>query len=55
MLRKNVQIIHPEKKNWNVLLWKKALKITELNPTLINSLKASKELDLFKLCILNPL
>ena len=34
-------------KNWNILLFKEALKIKELNPILNSGLKASKELQLF--------
>ena len=34
-------------KNWNIVLFKKALKIKELNPILNSGLKASKELQLF--------
>ena len=33
--------------NWNVLLYKEAIKIKELKPLLNIGLKASKELDLF--------
>ena len=34
-------------KNWNVLLFKEAIKIKEIKPTLNTGLKASKELQLF--------
>ena len=41
-----VQIIDCHR-DWNVLLYKEALKIKELKPLLNNGLKASKELDFF--------
>ena len=47
IVKNNVQVIDSHK-NWNVLLYKEALKIKELKPLLNNGLKASKELDLFK-------
>ena len=34
-------------KNWNILLFKEAIKIKEIKPTLNTGLKASKELQLF--------
>ena len=34
-------------RNWNIILFKEALKIKELNPILNSGLKASKELQLF--------
>ena len=46
IVKNNVQVIDSHK-NWNVLLYKEALKIKELKPLLNNGLKASKELDLF--------
>ena len=46
IVKNNVQVIDTHK-NWNVLLYKEALKIKELKPLLNNGLKASKELDLF--------
>ena len=46
IVKNNVRIIDSHK-NWNVLLYKEALKIKELKPILNNGLKASKELDLF--------
>ena len=42
----NVRIIDFHR-NWNVLLYKEAIKIKELKPLLNIGLKASKELDLF--------
>ena len=35
------------RKNWNILLFKEALKIKELKPTFNSGLKESKELQLF--------
>ena len=46
IVQNNVGIIDSHR-NWNVLLCKEAIKIKELKPLLNNSLKASKELDLF--------
>ena len=34
-------------KNWNILLFKEAIKIKEIKPTLNTNLKVSKELQLF--------
>ena len=42
----NTRIIDRHK-NWNVLLFKEAIKIKEIKPTLNTGLKASKELQLF--------
>ena len=46
IVKNNVQIIDSHR-NWNVLLYKEAIKIKELKSLLNNGLKASKELDLF--------
>ena len=44
----NTRIIDPHK-NWNVLLFKEAIKIKEIKPTLNTGLKAPKELQLFEI------
>ena len=46
LVQDNTEIIDRHK-NWNILLFKEALKIKELNPILNSGLKASKELQLF--------
>ena len=46
LLQINSRIIDRHK-NWNVLLFKEAIKIKEIKPTLNTGLKASKELQLF--------
>ena len=46
LVQDNTEIIDRHK-NWNILLFKEALKIKELNPILNSGLKASKELELF--------
>ena len=46
IVKDNVRIIDSHR-NWNVLLYKEAIKIKELKPLLNIGLKASKELDLF--------
>ena len=46
IVKNNVQIIDSNS-NWNVLLYKEAIKIKELKPLLNIGLKASKELNLF--------
>lgn len=46
LVKSNVRVIDSHK-NWNVLLYKEALKIKELKPVLNDGLKASKELDHF--------
>ena len=46
IVKNNVRIIDSHS-NWNVLLYKEAIKIKELKPLLNIGLKASKELDLF--------
>ena len=46
LVQDNTEIIDRHK-NWNILLFKEALKIKELNPILSSGLKASKELQLF--------
>ena len=46
IVKDNVWIIDSHR-NWNVLLYKEAIKIKELKPLLNIGLKASKELDLF--------
>ena len=46
IVKNNVQIIDCHR-NWNVLLYKEALKIKELKPLLNIGSKVSKELDLF--------
>ena len=50
IVKNNVQIIDSHR-NWNVLLYKEAIKIKELEPLLNIGLKASKYLDLFKYLI----
>ena len=50
IVKDNVQIIDSHR-NWNVLLYKEAIKIKELEPLLNIGLKASKYLDLFKYLI----
>ena len=46
LVQMNTRIIDRHK-NWNVLLFKEAIKIKEIKPTLNTGLKASKELQLF--------
>ena len=46
LVRMNIPITDCHK-NWNVLLFKEAIKIKEIKPTLNTGLKASKELQLF--------
>ena len=46
IVKNNVRIIDSHS-NWNVLLYKEAVKIKELKPLLNIGLKASKELNLF--------
>ena len=46
IVKGNVRIIDCHR-NWNILLYKEAIKIKELKPLLNIGLKASKELDLF--------
>ena len=46
LVQDNTEIIDRHK-NWNILLFKEALKIKESNPILNSGLKASKELQLF--------
>ena len=46
LVQMNTRIIDHHK-NWNVLLFKEAMKIKEIKPTLNTGLKASKELQLF--------
>ena len=46
IVKGNVRIIDSHR-NWDVLLYKEAIKIKELKPLLNIGLKASKELDLF--------
>ena len=46
LVQMNTQIID-HRKNWNILLFKEAIKIKEIKPTLNTGLKASKELQLF--------
>ena len=46
LVKSNVRVIDSHK-NWNVLLYKEALKIKELKPVLNDGLKACKELDHF--------
>ena len=46
LVQMNTRIIDCHK-NWNILLFKKAIKIKEKKPILNTSLKASKELQLF--------
>ena len=45
-VKNNVRIIDSHR-NWNVLLYKEAIRIKELKPLLTIGLKASKELGLF--------
>ena len=45
IVKNDVEIVNSHK-NWNVLFYKKALKIKELKQILHNGLKAFKELDL---------
>ena len=45
-VKNNVRIIDSHR-NWNVLLYKEAIRIKELKPLLNIGLKASKELGLF--------
>ena len=47
LVQDNTEIIDRHR-NWNILLFKEALKIKELNPILNSGLKASKELQLFE-------
>ena len=46
LVQMNTQIIDHHK-NWNILLFKEAIKIKEIKPSLNIGLKASKELQLF--------
>ena len=46
LVQDNTTIIDRHR-NWNILLFKEALKIKQLNPILNSGLKASKELQLF--------
>ena len=46
LVQDNTEIIDRHK-NWNILLFKEALNIKELNPILNSGLKASKELQLY--------
>ena len=46
LVRMNTRIIDRHK-NWNILLFKEAIKMKEIKPTLNTGLKASKELQLF--------
>ena len=46
LVRQNVYVID-RANNWNVLLFKEAFRIKQLNPTLNYGLKASKDLELF--------
>ena len=46
IVKNNVRIIDSHR-NWNVLLYKEAIKIRELKPLSNIGLKASQELDLF--------
>ena len=46
LVQMSTQIIDCHK-NWNVLLFKEVIKIKEIKPTLNNSLKVSKKLQLF--------
>ena len=46
LVQMNTRIID-RRKNWNVLLFKEAINIKEIKPTLNTGLKASKELQLF--------
>ena len=46
VVKNNVRIIDSHR-NWNVLLYKEAIRIKELKPLLNIGLKASKELGLF--------
>ena len=46
LVRMDTRIIDRHK-NWNVLLFKEAIKIKEIKPTLNTGLKVSKELQLF--------
>ena len=46
LVQDNIEIIDRHR-NWNILLFKEALKIKELNPILNSGLKASKEFQLF--------
>ena len=48
LVQMNTQIIDRQK-NWNMLLFKEAIKIKEIKPTLKTGFKASKELQLFRL------
>ena len=45
-VQNNTEIVDRHK-NWNILLFKEALKLKELKPILNSGLKASKELQLF--------
>ena len=47
IVKNNVRIIDSYR-NWNVSLYKEAIKIKELKPLLNIGLKASRELDLFE-------
>ena len=46
LVQMNIRVIDRHK-NWNVLLFKEAIKIKEIKPTLNTGLEASKELQLF--------
>ena len=46
LVQMKTRIIHRHK-NWNVLLFKEAIKIKKIKPTLNTGLKASNELQLF--------
>ena len=46
-IAKNIVRIIDSHSNWNVLLYKEAIRIKELKPLLNIGLKASKELNLF--------
>ena len=46
LVQDNIEIIDRHK-NWNIILFKEALKIKELNPVFNSGLKALKELQLF--------
>ena len=46
LVQDNTEIIDRHR-NWNIVLFKEALKIKELNPILSSGLKASQELQLF--------
>ena len=48
LVQMNTQIIDHQK-NWNMLLFKEAIKIKEIKPTLKTDFKASKEFQLFRL------